>query len=223
MEAQLLVFARELGEGYQRERERSRRLESTLRELRAAYVRTVRALALVVEAKDSTTGQHIERCRVYGMALLREMGLDVEYGEAEYGFLLHDAGKVGVPERVLNKPGPLTVAEWRIMRSHPVIGHQLVAGIPFLTTAAKVVRYHHEMFDGSGYPEGLRREEIPLAARIFSVVDAFDAMTVDRPYRAALPLDRAVAELRNSAGTQFDPEVVRVFEPLCERLVPRRG
>jgi ribonuclease P protein subunit RPR2 len=221
LEAQLLVFAKELGESYQRERERAQRLESALGELRQAYRQTVRALALVVEAKDAGTGQHLERCRVYGMALLAEMGVADANREAEFGFLLHDAGKVGVPERILNKPGPLTAAEWRIMRTHPVIGYQLVADIPFLATAAQVVRCHHETFDGTGYPEGLRGEEIPLPARAFSVVDAFDAMTVDRPYRRAFSVDQAVSELQRMAGTQFDPDVVGLFAPLCERLVPR--
>jgi HD-GYP domain-containing protein (c-di-GMP phosphodiesterase class II) len=221
LEAQLLVFAKELGESYQRERERALRLESALGELRQAYRQTVRALALVVEAKDAGTGQHLERCRVYGMALLAEMGVADANREAEFGFLLHDAGKVGVPEKILNKPGPLTAAEWRIMRTHPVIGYQLVADIPFLATAAQVVRCHHETFDGTGYPEGLRGEEIPLPARAFSVVDAFDAMTVDRPYRRAFSVGQAVSELERMAGTQFDPDVVRVFAPLCERLVPR--
>jgi ribonuclease P protein subunit RPR2 len=221
LEAQLLIFARELGESYQRERERRLQLERALADLREAYLQTVRSLALVVEAKDAGTGQHIERCRVYGMALLEAMGLVDENREAEYGFLLHDSGKVGVPESVLNKPGPLTAAEWRVMRTHPVIGYQLVAAIPFLRAAGQVVRYHHEAFDGSGYPEGLRGEEIPLVARAFSVVDAFDAMTADRPYRAALSVDQAVSELERMSGTQFDPEVVRVFGPLCERLIPR--
>ena len=221
LEAQLLVFAKELGEGYQRERERAQHLERALGDLRHAYLQTVRSLALVVEAKDATTGQHIERCRRYGMALLAEMGMADENREAEFGFLLHDCGKVGIPESVLNKPGPLTAAEWRVMRTHPIIGYQLVADIPFLRTAALVVRCHHEMFDGTGYPAGLKGEEIPLAARVFSVVDAFDAMTADRPYRAALPVAAAVEELQKMAGTQFDPEVVRVFAPLSERLIPR--
>ena len=220
LEAQLLVFAKELGESYQRERERALRLERALRELRHAYLQTVRSLALVVEAKDATTGQHIERCRRYGMALLAEMGVGDENREAEFGFLLHDCGKVGIPESVLNKPGPLTAAEWRVMRTHPIIGYQLVADIPFLRTAALVVRCHHEMFDGTGYPGGLKGEEIPLAARVFSVVDAFDAMTASRPYRAALPVEQAVLELERMAGTQFDPDVVRAFAPLCDGLIP---
>src|SRR2546428_794302 len=130
-----------------------------------AGVEDVRALAFVVEAKDAYTGQHLERCRVYGMALMEALGIAADYPDAEYGFLLHDSGKVGIPERILNKPGPLTAAEWRVMRTHPLIGYQMVAGIPFLTTAAQIVRGHHEMFDGSGYPEGLKREGIPLPAR----------------------------------------------------------
>ena len=219
-ERQLLIAAGELSESIRRERERAARLEDALDELRHAYLETVRSLAYVVEAKDAYTGQHLERCRVYGMALLREMGLEKELREAEYGFLLHDAGKVGVSERILNKPGPLTAAEWRIMRTHPLIGYQMVGGIPFLRAAAEVVRYHHEMFDGSGYPEGRAGDAIPLAARVFSIVDAFDAMTTDRPYREALPLEQAAAELEKMAGTQFDPEIVRVFVPMCERLLP---
>lgn len=219
-EHQLLIAAEELSESIRRERERAARLEDTLGELRHAYLETVRSLAYVVEAKDAYTGQHLERCRVYGMALLRELGLEEELREAEYGFLLHDAGKVGVSERILNKPGPLTAAEWRVMRTHPLIGYQMVGGIPFLQAAAEVVRFHHEMFDGSGYPEGRAREDIPLAARVFSIADAFDAMTTDRPYRDALSLDEAAGELQKMAGTQFDPDVVRAFVPICERLLP---
>lgn len=218
LERQLVVFARDIGELYRRERIRAAELEQALATMRRQYLETVRTLAFVVEAKDAYTGQHLERCRVYGMALMEAMGVADDYPDAEYGFLLHDAGKVGIPERILNKPGPLSAAEWRVMRTHPLIGYQMLAGIPFLETAAKVVRSHHEMFDGSGYPEGLKGEEIPLAARIFSVVDAFDAMTTDRPYRAALSIDHAAGEIERMAGSQFDPEVCRVFVPLCERL-----
>jgi ribonuclease P protein subunit RPR2 len=223
MQRQLIVFARDIGQIYRREKSRAEELESALSTLKTAYLETVRTLAFVVEAKDAYTGQHLERCRVYGVALMQALGVAEEYPDAEYGFLLHDAGKVGIPERILGKPGPLTAAEWRVMRTHPLIGHQMVAGIPFLKTAGEVVRYHHEMFDGSGYPEGLRGEEIPLPARVFSIVDAFDAMTTDRPYRAALPIDYAAEEIARMAGTQFDPEVAEVFVPLCERLLPVTG
>jgi HD-GYP domain-containing protein (c-di-GMP phosphodiesterase class II) len=220
LERQLVVFARDVGELYRRERDRAGELQQALSTLRTQYLETVRTLAFVVEAKDAYTGQHLERCRVYGMAMMEALGIAADYPDAEYGFLLHDSGKVGIPERILNKPGPLTAAEWRVMRTHPLIGYQIVSGIPFLKTAAQVVRSHHEMFDGSGYPEGLKGEDIPLAARVFSVCDAFDAMTTDRPYRAALSIDHAAGEIERMAGSQFDPDVCRVFVPLCERLRP---
>jgi ribonuclease P protein subunit RPR2 len=220
LERQLLVFANDIGALYRREQARAQELEGALRTLKTQYLQTVRTLAFVVEAKDAYTGQHLERCRVYGVALLDALGVAADYPDAEFGFLLHDAGKVGIPERILNKPGPLTAAEWRVMRTHPLIGHQMLADIPFMRIAAEVVRSHHEMFDGSGYPEGLKGNDISLAARVFAVVDAFDAMTTDRPYRAALSLDHAVTEIERMAGTQFDPEVVKVFLPLCERLRP---
>ncbi len=221
LQAQLQVFARDAVGAYRRERQRAQELQDALAALQTAYLETVRSLAFVVEAKDAYTGQHLERCRSYGMALMEELGIAGDYPDAEYGFLLHDAGKVGVPERILDKPGPLTVAEWRVMRTHPLIGYQMVSGIPFLRNAAEIVRSHHEMFDGSGYPEGLEGEEISLPARVFSVVDAFDAMTTDRPYRAALGTERAAEELTRMAGTQFDPDVVAAFVPRCEELLAK--
>jgi HD-GYP domain-containing protein (c-di-GMP phosphodiesterase class II) len=220
LEQQLHVFAKDAVAAYRREKTRARELGEALEELQQAYLETIRSLAFVVEAKDAYTGQHLERCRVYGVSLLQALGIADQYPDAQYGFLLHDAGKVGVPERILGKPGPLTAAEWRVMRTHPLIGYQMVAHIPFLRNAGEIVRSHHEMFDGSGYPEGLKHDEIPLPARVFAVVDAFDAMTTDRPYRAAMPVDQAAAELERMAGTQFDPDVVQAFVPLCERLLP---
>ena len=219
LERQLHVFAKDAVSAYRREKSRARELGEALDTLQRAYLETIRSMAFVVEAKDAYTGQHLERCRVYGVALLHELGIADEYPDAQYGFLLHDAGKVGVPERILGKPGPLTAAEWRVMRTHPLIGYQMLASIPFLKNAAELVRSHHEMYDGSGYPEGLKGEDIPLPARVFAVVDAVDAMTTDRPYRAALSLDHATAELTRMAGTQFDPDVVAAFVPVCERLI----
>jgi ribonuclease P protein subunit RPR2 len=178
-------------------------------------------MAYVVEAKDAYTGQHLERCRVYGNALMHTLGVAGEFPDAEYGFLLHDVGKVGIPERILNKPGPLSAAEWRVMRTHPIIGFQILQGIPFMTSAASIVRCHHEMWDGSGYPEGLAGEDIPLPARVFQIVDAFDAMTTDRPYRASIGVERASAEIERMAGTQFDPDVCRTFAGLVQSLPQR--
>src|SRR5207249_7453116 len=125
MEKQLHVFARDAVAAYRREKSRARELGEALATLQTAYLETVRTLAFVVEAKDAYTGQHLERCRVYGVALLDALGVAADYPDAEFGFLLHDAGKVGIPERILNKPGPLTAAEWRVMRTHPLIGHQM--------------------------------------------------------------------------------------------------
>jgi len=218
---QLERFALDVGELYRRQKERSELLEEALGQMRTTYLETVRSMAYVVEAKDAYTGQHLERCRVYGNALMQALGVASEYPDAEFGFLLHDVGKVGVPERILNKPGPLTAAEWRVMRTHPIIGYQILQGIPFMTTAASIVRCHHEMWDGAGYPEGLRGTEIPLPARVFQVVDAFDAMTTDRPYRASLGVERAAEEIERMAGTQFDPEVCRIFAGIIETLPQR--
>jgi len=221
LEHQLTRFATDVGELYRRQKERAEELESALVQMRTTYLETVRSMAYVVEAKDAYTGQHLERCRVYGLALMDAVGAGGDYPDAEYGFLLHDVGKVGVPERILNKPGPLSAAEWRVMRTHPIIGYQILQGIPFMTSAASIVRCHHEMWDGSGYPEGLAREQIPLPARVFQVVDAFDAMTTDRPYRASLGVEAAREEIARMAGTQFDPDVCTAFEAIVDHLPQR--
>jgi ribonuclease P protein subunit RPR2 len=218
LEAQLHVFARDAVTAYRRERARAAELEQALATLETAFLETIRSMAFVVEAKDAYTGQHLERCRVYGLAVMERLGIASDYPDAQYGFLLHDSGKVGVPDSILDKPGPLTSAQWRVMRTHPLIGYQMVAGIPFLANAAEIVRSHHEMWDGSGYPEGLAREVIPLPARVFSVVDAYDAMTTNRPYRAALPVEHAADEIARMAGSQFDPDVARAFVDLIPNL-----
>jgi HD-GYP domain-containing protein (c-di-GMP phosphodiesterase class II) len=170
------------------------------------------ALAVSVEEKDKTTAGHCHR--IERMALLTGDRLNLSGDQLitlSYAAFLHDIGKVKVPDRILNKPGPLTDPEWEEMRRHPVYGEEMLKDKEFLTDAAKIVRAHHERYDGTGYPDHLPGEEIPIEARIVAVVDAYDAMTSDRPYRPALSRDEACRELRKNAGTQFDPRVVEAF------------
>lgn len=214
---QLIVFARELGDLYRLERARSAELEQVLQSLQETYLATMKSLATVIEAKDQTTRGHLDRTQAYGLALARRIDpVLAEKPTTGYGFFLHDIGKVGIPEHILCKAGPLSVDEWTVMRNHPIIGAQIVAPIAFLADAVELIRHHHERFDGAGYPDGLAGEEIPLAARVFSVADSFDAMTSDRPYRGSIGIERALAEIRGGAGTQWDPEVVRVFVQMIE-------
>ena len=212
LHAQLVVFAREVGELYSAERQRSRELEAALGGIQEMYVQTMKAFAQVVEAKDTCTRGHLDRTQRYGMAMARKVDPELAARPAvAYGFFLHDIGKVGVPEQVLRKPGPLDAGEWDVMRSHPAVGAQIVEPILFLGEAVEIVRSHHEWFDGTGYPNGLAGEQIPLAARIFAVADSFDAMTSDRPYRSALPIEFAIGQIREGSGTQFDPIAVAAF------------
>jgi ribonuclease P protein subunit RPR2 len=212
LHAQLVVFAREVGELYSAERQRSRELEAALDGIQEMYVQTMKAFAQVVEAKDACTRGHLDRTQRYGMAIARKVDPELAARpEVAYGFFLHDIGKVGVPEQVLRKSGPLDSREWDVMRTHPMMGAQIIEPIRFLGEAVEIVRSHHEWFDGTGYPKGIAGEQIPLAARIFSIADSFDAMTSDRPYRSALPMEFAIAEIRAGAGTQFDPMAVAAF------------
>jgi HD-GYP domain-containing protein (c-di-GMP phosphodiesterase class II) len=214
---QLLSFARDLNEIYRRERDRTKQLEDALSELEESYLATVRTLAFVVEAKDTHTRSHLDRAHDYAVALATRVAPELAADQTlRYGFFLHDIGKIGIPERVLSKPGPLTDDEWAIMRTHPLLGAQILSPVKFLHPALPIVEAHHEKWDGTGYPRGLKKEEIPLGARIFALVDAFDAMTSDRPYRRALTFEQALDQIAASAGTQFDPEVVRCFVELCE-------
>jgi HD-GYP domain-containing protein (c-di-GMP phosphodiesterase class II) len=213
---QLKVFAREVGVLYSAERVRRRELEHALDRAREMYIATMKSLAHVVEAKDPTTRGHLDRTAHYGLALARRVDPELaERPEVAYGFF-HDIGKVGIPESILCKAGPLTELEWIVMRSHPNQGARIMEPIPFMGEAVEIVRSHHERFDGGGYPRGLRGNEIPLSARIFAIADSFDAMTSDRPYRSALPAEAAVAEIRAGSGTQFDPRCAEEFERLVE-------
>ena len=209
-EAQLERYATDLREIYQQERERSQ-------ELRRSYTSTVRALANAVEARDAYTGRHAERVAAYGVRIARAAGVDIaKRPEIEYGFLLHDIGKVAIPDCILFKPGRLTDAEYRLMQRHTVVGTEILRDVEFLRPAKAVVRHHHERIDGTGYPDGLAGEQIPLEARVFSVADALDALTTDRPYHAATSFPEAREEILRNTGTQFCPAVVAVFETISD-------
>jgi ribonuclease P protein subunit RPR2 len=175
-----------------------------------SYVAAVRALTNAVEARDAYTGKHAERVAAYGLELTRLMDPALARDpETEFGFLLHDVGKVAVPDAILHKPSALNDREIDVMRRHPVTGFEIVSHIDFLEgNAQRIVRFHHERWDGDGYPDGIEGRDIPLAARIFAVADTLDAITTDRPYRAGAPLSDARTEIAKGSGTQFDPEAV---------------
>jgi diguanylate cyclase (GGDEF)-like protein len=183
------------------------------------------ALRDMLRARDPGTGAHSERVRIYALALAEAHGVPKsQLLDVEYGVMLHDIGKLAVPDGILLKPGPLSPDEWKIMRKHPEMGRRLIEHIPFLRGAVPVVYHHHERWDGTGYPDGLRGEDIPLGARIFAVADAFDAMTYDRPYSRAIPVASARAEIERCAGTHFDPSVAATFLSLpLECLEELRG
>ncbi len=192
--------------------QRTAELDRALNSLEDAYRSTLRALTSALEARDSETHGHSERVVTYSLRLGRECGLGSENMKAlEFGSLLHDIGKIGVPDSILRKPGKLTEEEWVKMREHPVHGRQILRGIEFLEGAARVVAQHHEKWDGSGYPLGIREEDIDVCTRIFAVADAFDAITSDRVYRRGKSYQEAAQELDDWAGRQFDPKVVEAF------------
>lgn len=192
--------------------QRTAQLDRALDSLEDAYRSTLRALTAALETRDSETHGHSERVVTYSLRLGREYGLDnAEMKALEFGSLLHDIGKIGVPDSILRKPAKLTDEEWVRMREHPVHGQQILRGIEFLEGASFVVAQHHEKWDGTGYPLGLRSNQIDLCARIFSVADAFDAMTSDRVYRRGKSYEAASQELDEWAGRQFDPAVVEAF------------
>ena len=181
-------------------------------ELQRAYRLNLKALTTALEAREHGIERHCERVAYYTKVLARRMGLDDGYTkDIVRGALLHDIGKIGVRDSILLKPGKLTPEEEEEVKKHPVIGANILKGIDYFARAIEVVLYHHERWDGKGYPFGLSGEKIPLSARIFSVVDAFDAMTTDRPYRKKMSIEDATKEIKRCAGSQFDPEVVRAF------------
>ena len=192
--------------------QRTAELDRALDSLEDAYRSTLRALTAALETRDSETHGHSERVVSYSLRLGREYGLDTQQMKAlEFGSLLHDIGKIGVPDSILRKPGQLTEEEWVLMREHPQHGQQILRGIEFLEGPARVVAQHHEQWDGSGYPLGLRGDDINLCARIFAVADAFDAITSDRVYRRGKSYEAAAQELNDWSDRQFDPKVVEAF------------
>jgi len=205
---QALALKRYSGELEERVRERTA-------DLRQANMEAIYMLAVASEAKDIDTGVHVRRIQGYTQRMARALGLpENRVDEFGYSAILHDVGKMQVPDRILKKPGALTGDERTEMEVHTIAGERILSRQPFFEVAREIARSHHENWDGSGYPDGRRRDEIPLAARIVHLVDVFDALTSERVYKAAWPVERAVAAILAGRGTQFEPELVRVFEGL---------
>ncbi|MGH2973229.1 MAG: HD domain-containing phosphohydrolase [Gaiellaceae bacterium] len=214
-EEELLLYARDLRHMLGVERRQRAMLESS-------YLETVTALATALEWKDTDTHDHSQRVVRYALDLLAAMDPEFAHRDRgiEYGFLLHDVGKIGIPDDILQKAGPLTQTERRRMQKHTLLGEEMLSGVALLRgEGIHVVRSHHERWDGRGYPDRLRGDETPLAARVFAVADALDAMTSDRPYRRALRWDAARKEIFAESGKQFDPVVVEAFHDCEPQLV----
>jgi putative nucleotidyltransferase with HDIG domain len=187
--------------------------ERHIQETEALHLRTIEGLAMAIEAKDQNTHRHLMRVRVYVSELGKAMGLGKPIMQAlTTASFLHDIGKLAVPERIINKPGKLTPEEFEKMKIHPVVGADILERVHFPYPVVPIVRSHHESWDGSGYPDGLKGDEIPIGARILTAVDCFDALASERPYRRAMPIDEAMAFVKKRAGIQFDPQVVQLLQ-----------
>jgi putative nucleotidyltransferase with HDIG domain len=199
--------------------QRTAQLQHALSQLEKSYDETLEALGGALDLKDAETEGHCKRVTAFTIAIAKAMKVDPALlPQISRAAFLHDIGKMAIPDRILRKPGPLTVEEKDVMRTHCEIGYNMLVRIPFLREAAEIVLAHQEYFDGSGYPRGLAGEGIPLGARIFAVADALDAMISDRPYRKALSIEHARAEIQRCSGTQFDPKAVEVFLSIPESL-----
>ena len=215
--SQLLRYADDLRTTFSAERRRAEELRQALDAVELAYAATVRPWPAPSRPRTPTPAATWPGSPPTGPRPAGPWAGDLAATPGlEYAFLLHDLGKIGVPDAVLNKAGPLTDEEWALMREHPAIGLRILEGVPHMDVVRAVVYSHHERWDGAGYPEGLKGEQIPLAARVFAAVDAFDAITTDRPYRVAASLDEALHRLREASGTQFAPDAVDAIH-LVER------
>jgi putative nucleotidyltransferase with HDIG domain len=199
-------------------RDRTERLETALDQLERSYDDTLEALGSALDLKDAETEGHCQRVTAFCISIAKTMPVPDNYLPilARAAFL-HDIGKMAIPDGILRKPGPLNDDEKKIMRTHCQIGYDMLTRIPFLRDAAEIVLAHQEFYDGSGYPRGLKGDQIPLGARIFTIADSLDAMISDRPYRRALPMSHACEEIKRCSGSQFDPEVVKVFMTIPEQ------
>ena len=214
-EDQLQRYAADLRETFKEERARAQ-------ELRESYFATVRALTNAVEARDAYTGKHAERVAAYALEIGAAVGQKwAGSPEIEFGFLLHDIGKVAVPDSILHKPEPLTPQERQLIELHPITGWEIVRQVDFLGAASDVVRHHHERWDGTGYPDGLKGEKIPLTARVFAVADTLDALTTTRPYRLASPISEARTLIQEGRGSQFDPAIADAFAGMPDAVFER--
>jgi len=198
--------------------ERTLELKRALGKINRTYDETIKTLGTALDLQDSETEEHCERVAAYVLKLARAGGVNDEdqLRNIKWGAYLHDIGKIGIPPAILLKPGKLSRTEKAMIEKHPELGYQLLKKIQFLGGAAELVLNHHESYDGTGYPRGLRGEDIPLSARLFTVADTMDAMTSDRPYRKALPFEAVRKELKRLSGAQFDPQVVEIFFSLAE-------
>jgi putative nucleotidyltransferase with HDIG domain len=201
--------------------------ERHIREVEALYMRTIEGLSMAIEAKDEGTHEHLMRVRVYVAEMGKRMNLEPSMMQALHvAAFLHDIGKLAVPEHIINKPGKLTPEEFEKMKIHTVVGADILERVKFPYPVVPMIRSHHEAWDGSGYPDGLRGEEIPIGARILTVVDCFDALASERPYRRAMPIEDAMAIVKSRAGTQFDPRIVQLLEdhyPELEKLARQQS
>ena len=192
--------------------EQTQQLREALRQIERSYDHTLEVLGAAIDLRDSPTAGHSRRVFLYSIEIAKAMGgLENQMRNIAMGAWLHDIGKLAISDAILLKPGPLTDEEREIMQRHVQIGYDLVKGIPFLADAAEIIFAHHERCDGSGYPRGLKTEEIPVGARIFAVADTFDAMTSDRPYRRALPFETSREVIERGAGKHYDSHVARIF------------